>query len=178
MGAEKGGGRRRDPVSESSRFLDKQTVILIFKIRKEKDMFSKVVTGVVAVAFTAGMAIAAEKDPIKPRVPADKIAAAKAMKNPVASTPENIAKGKAIFEGKGGCTVCHGPNGLGDGPGAVALDPSPRNFTNKDWQKSRTDGELFWVVRNGSPGTGMIPVTTISEEEAWQAITYVRSLGK
>ncbi|MBI5197895.1 MAG: c-type cytochrome [Nitrospirae bacterium] len=130
------------------------------------------------MVFAAGMAYAAEKDPLKPRVPADQMASAKAMKNPVASTPENVAKGKAIFEGKGGCTICHGPNGNGDGPGAVALDPSPRNFHNKDWQKARTDGELKWVIKNGSAGTGMVPVTTISDEEAWQAIDFVRSLGK
>ena len=41
---------------------------------------------------------AAEKDPLKPRVPADQMADAKGMKNPVAATPENIAKGKALFE--------------------------------------------------------------------------------
>src|SRR2546422_4085264 len=34
------------------------------------------------------------------RVPGDQRADAKAMKNPIAKTPENIAKGKAIFEGK------------------------------------------------------------------------------
>ncbi|MBI5197894.1 MAG: cytochrome c [Nitrospirae bacterium] len=131
------------------------------------------------MVFAAGMAYAAEKDPLKPRVPADQMAAAKAMKNPVASTPENIAKGKAIFDGKGGCMACHGTAGDGKGPGAMALDPSPRNFHNKDWQKARTDGELKWVVTNGSAGTGMMPLKgTLTDEEMWQAITYVRTFGK
>ncbi|HWI68703.1 MAG TPA: hypothetical protein VNS88_10020, partial [Nitrospiraceae bacterium] len=44
---------------------------------------------------------AEEKDPLKSRVPADQMADAKANKNPIASTPESIAKGKALFEGKG-----------------------------------------------------------------------------
>ena len=39
---------------------------------------------------------AEEKDPLKPRVAPDQMADAKAMKNPVASTPESIAKGKAL----------------------------------------------------------------------------------
>ncbi|MDP9131594.1 MAG: hypothetical protein M3M98_00470, partial [Nitrospirota bacterium] len=42
---------------------------------------------------------AEEKDPLKPRVAPDQMADAKAMKNPVASNPENIAKGKALYEG-------------------------------------------------------------------------------
>src|SRR5256885_11574831 len=44
---------------------------------------------------------AEERDPLKARVPADQMADARAMKNPIAVTPENIAKGKALFEGKG-----------------------------------------------------------------------------
>jgi hypothetical protein len=50
--------------------------------------------------FVASVAVAEEKDPLKPRVPPDQMADAKAMKNPVAASPENIAKGKALFEGK------------------------------------------------------------------------------
>jgi len=140
-------------------------------------MFSKVLTGVVALTFAAGIAYAAEKDPLKPRVPGDQMAAAKAVKNPVANTPDNVAKGKGIFEGKGGCTACHGAKGDGKGPGAMGLDPSPRNFHNADWQKARTDGELKWVVTNGSAGTGMIAQKgVLSDEEMWQAIVYVRSM--
>ena len=53
--------------------------------------------------FSATVAGAEEKDPLKPSVPPDQIAEAKQMKNPVANTPENIAKGKALVEGKGTC---------------------------------------------------------------------------
>src|SRR2546425_8874547 len=30
----------------------------------------------------------------------------------------------------------------------------PRNFTNPKFHKNRTDGEMFWVIKNGSAGTG------------------------
>ena len=99
---------------------------------------------------------AEEKDPLKPRVAPDQMADAKAMKNPVASTPESIAKGKALYEGKGTCFNCHGKEGKGDGPAGAILNPSPRNFTNCKFHKKRKDGELFWVIKNGSPGTGMV----------------------
>ncbi|MBI5199645.1 MAG: c-type cytochrome [Nitrospirae bacterium] len=123
---------------------------------------------------------AAEKDPLASRVPADQMAAAKAMKNPVASNPANIAKGKELFTGKATCFTCHGENGDGNGPAGAALDPSPRNFTNGKFHAAKTDGELFWVVKNGSAGTSMISYapSVITEQEAWEIITFVRTLKK
>jgi mono/diheme cytochrome c family protein len=142
---------------------------------------SKVVGLFAAVLLmTATVAVAEERDPLKPRVPADQIGDAKALKNPVAATPENVAKGKAIFEGKGTCFNCHGKEGKGDGPAGGVLNPSPRDFTNCKFHKKRKDGELFWVIKNGSPGTGMVSLTpgTITEEEAWAVINYERSFCK
>jgi mono/diheme cytochrome c family protein len=55
----------------------------------------------------------------------------------------------------------------------------PRNFTDKAWQAKRKDGELLWILKNGSIGTAMasfIPLI-LTEEEAWQVILYVRSFG-
>ncbi len=117
-----------------------------------------------------------ERDPIPPRVLPEELEAARQLVNPLEATPENIAKGKFIFEDKGTCMTCHGREGQGDGKYAHLLDPSPRNFTNAEWQQARTDGELFWVIAHGSPGTDMdtwIP-EEISEEEGWQVITYIR----
>ncbi len=36
---------------------------------------------------------------------------------------------------------------------------------------------MFWVIKNGSAGTGMVPLigTAVTEEEAWYAITYERT---
>jgi mono/diheme cytochrome c family protein len=132
---------------------------------------------VTGLTFVSMAASAAERDITVPRVPADQIADAKAMKNPLQATPENIAKGKAIFEGKGTCFTCHGLSGKGDGDAGKALDPSPRNFTNPKFHELRTDGEMFWVIKNGSAGTGMISYNPamINDEEAWQAILYERS---
>jgi mono/diheme cytochrome c family protein len=131
-------------------------------------------------AMVASVAFAEERDPTIPRVPGDQRAAAKAMKNPIAKTPENIAKGKAIFEGKGTCFNCHGLSGKGDGPAGMILNPTPRDFTNPKFHKNRTDGEMFWVIKNGSAGTGMVPLigTAITEEEAWYVINYERSFEK
>ncbi len=132
-------------------------------------------TAFMFVAATA--AVAEEKDPLKPRVPADQMGDAKAMKNPVDNTPESVAKGKALFEGKGTCFNCHGKEGKGNGPAGAILNPSPRDFTNCKFHKKRKDGELFWVIKNGSAGTGMVSLvpSAITEEEAWTIINYERT---
>ena len=133
------------------------------------------------MVLAAGLpAMAAERDPLQARVPRDQIKAARALKNPFQATPENIAKGDGLFHGKGTCFVCHGPKGLGDGPASVGLDPSPRNFTNTAFHRARTDGELMWVLKNGSAGTAMVPVvgSVINEEEGWLILLYERSLGR
>ena len=69
------------------------------------------VMAIAAMFLTTGLAIAGpEKDPLKPRVPADKRAAAKKDKSPLykkasKASAEIIAEGKAIFEGKGTCRL-------------------------------------------------------------------------
>jgi mono/diheme cytochrome c family protein len=127
----------------------------------------------------AAAARAAERDPIPPRVSAGQLEAARALKNPVPATPESIARGSAVYHGVGSCNVCHGEMGDGEGIGASGLDPSPRNFTNPKWQKARTDGELMWVLRHGSPGTAMITVVPglISEADGWDVINFLRTFG-
>ncbi|MDR4494012.1 MAG: cytochrome c [Nitrospirales bacterium] len=150
--------------------------------------FSMKVLGMLTAAMflSSGLAIAGpEKDPESPRVPADQRAAAKKDKSPLYDKAEDasaeiVAEGKAIFEGKGTCVNCHGKSGTGDGPAGAVLNPGPRNFTNCKFHKKRKDGELMWVIKNGSPGTGMVPLVpaTISEEEAWKVIAYERSFCK
>ena len=57
---------------------------------------------------------------------------------------------------------------------------APLNFTDKDWQAGRIDGELLWISKNGSSGTAMVSFIpqVLTEYEAWHVILYVRSFGK
>lgn len=136
-----------------------------------------------AVVLTGSLAFSApEKDPLKPRVPADQMESAKKLstslyKNAAQAPADIVNEGKGLYEGKGTCFNCHGKSGKGDGMAGAMLDPGPRDFTNCEFQKKRTDGELFWAVKNGVQGTGMVSFTPgiVTEEEAWKILAYVRS---
>jgi len=142
-------------------------------------------TACVAAAFNVVSfpAFGADEAVLKPRVPIDQIEEARTWTNPFPATEETLEKGKRLYHGKAFCTTCHGKDGKGLGadiePGTLK-GPLPRNFTDKDWQAARTDGELFWILKNGSQGTAMasfVPLV-LTEEEAWQVLRYVRSFGQ
>ena len=113
------------------------------------------------------------------RVPIEALAAAKSLKNPVPPTAGNIARGKSIFTGRGACHTCHGPEGRGDGPSGVGLFPPPRDFTDHQFAGLRTDGELYWVIIHGSPGSSMFAYAPqiISEEDAWYVVTFLQTIA-
>ena len=132
----------------------------------------------VIITFWSTMASAQGSHMMEPRVPADKLAEARALRNPISPSPEIIKKGKALYEGKGTCFNCHGTTGRGDGPGGKILNPAPRNFHHRGFWRHRSEGELFWVVKHGSPGTAMIPFGgLLSDEEIWTVLEYERSFG-
>ena len=134
---------------------------------------------IVAVAsWSAAGWAGPEADPLKPRVPDAERGEARKMESPIQVTPEVLAKGKELYEGKGTCANCHNQNGNGEGAGGMLLTPGPRNLTNCKFHKKRKDGELFWVVKNGSQGTGMpglVKGGVLTEEEAWTIIAYERT---
>jgi mono/diheme cytochrome c family protein len=132
------------------------------------------------LAFFHGPAAwAADAQVLRPRVPPDQIDAARSINNPLQPTSELLEQGKALFEGKAFCKACHGADGKGLPKDLELKGPLPRNFTDRKWQATRTDGELFWILKNGSPGTDMAPFVplVLTEEEAWQVLLYVRSFN-
>ena len=136
-----------------------------------------ILSGLLVVAGTS-MSEAAEQHMMQPRVPADKLAEARALTSPLPNSQEIIEKGKALYHGKGTCFNCHGQNGAGDGPVAASLNPSPRNFQHHGFWRHRTEGEIFWVIKHGSTGTSMIGFgDLLSDEEIWSIIQYERSFA-
>jgi hypothetical protein len=60
----------------------------------------------------------------------------------------------------------------------TAFVPPPRNFTCDVMMRNLQDGQLFWIIKHGSPGTGMMAFPWLHDEEVWQVIHYIRSLAK
>ncbi len=103
------------------------------------------------------------------------------MENPLPASKATIGAGKALFRQTAkplACAQCHGPNGDGQGPLGAALIPPPRNFTCGSMMQDLPDGQLHWVIKNGSQGTGTMPFPGLSDEEVWQLVHYIRSLAR
>ncbi|HVW29622.1 MAG TPA: c-type cytochrome [Polyangiaceae bacterium] len=59
---------------------------------------------------------------------------------------------------KSRCVVCHGDSGQGNGPGAAALNPKPRDYTNKEWQAAVSDDQIRAVILMGGAAVGKSPI--------------------
>ena len=130
---------------------------------------------VVSLAIPAG---ATERAMMQTLVPVDKLVEARALTSPLPSSPEIVEQGKTLYNGKGACFNCHGKDGGGNGPLAAQLDPSPRNFQHHGFWRHRTEGEVFWVIKNGSAGTSMVGFGgQLTDEEIWSIIPYMRSFA-
>lgn len=94
------------------------------------------------------------------------------LKNPVPSTSESIARGKAVFQAQ--CAACHGPEGLGNGPAAGSLNPRPANL--RALAGGRPDGNLFFTITNGR---GVMPTfkDSLTETQRWDVVNFVKSLA-
>lgn len=99
----------------------------------------------------------------------------KKMKNPVASSAESIAAGKAAFQKN--CRFCHGADAKGDGPMAPE-GTHPSNLIDDKWDRGSTDGEMFLVIRDGAaPKLEMKGYKSkMTEPEIWNVVNYLRSL--
>jgi cytochrome c553 len=102
--------------------------------------------------------------------------------NPLFTTTKNIERGKLLYQAEAkptACKMCHGIRGNGNGRLARGLEPAPRNFTCEDTMKPLSDGQLFWIIKNGSKGTAMpAHKFTLSDKDIWQIIHYLKSFAR
>jgi cytochrome c len=95
--------------------------------------------------------------------------------NPVKATPESLNRAKRWWALD--CEMCHGKNGNGKGETAKDMKLTLVDFTDPATLKDRTDGELFYIIKNGHndmPAEG----PRIKTEENWDLVNYIRSLAK
>ena len=99
----------------------------------------------------------------------------KKAKNPMTASPQNILQGQQNFSHY--CYVCHGLDGQGTGvPFADAMSPPLPSLASKSVQ-AYSDGQLYWVIKNGLWPTGMPRANGIlADDEIWSIVTYIRHL--
>jgi cytochrome c553 len=74
----------------------------------------------------------------------------------------SAAEAKEMFASR--CAPCHGADGKGDGPGAAALTPKPRNYTDAAWQKGVTDDAIRKTILMGGAAVGKSPIMPASPD--------------
>jgi mono/diheme cytochrome c family protein len=113
-----------------------------------------------------------EKTPAaKSSIPAD---AAK-LTNPVKPTAASTAQAKKTYGYD--CAMCHGSSGDGKGDLAVDMKVKMLDYRNPAALKDKTDGELFYIIKNG---IGEMPSEgdRAKPDEIWNLVIYVRSFAK
>ncbi len=100
--------------------------------------------------------------------------------NPFAGDEGAVSAGQDIFMTN--CLACHGEEGKGDGPAAEGLTPKPANLSDSGMMSMLSDAYLYWRVSKGGavePFNSAMPAweSTLTEEQRWQVISYVRSLS-
>ena len=67
-----------------------------------------IVAAALLVATWPRPTLGSDAEVLQPRVPTHLIEEARQWRNPLEATPENIERGKALFQGKAFCATCHG----------------------------------------------------------------------
>src|ERR1700733_9290254 len=110
-----------------------------------------------------------------PALPAAIPAEAARMVNPVKPTPESQTRAKKMYGYD--CAICHGANGNGKGDVVADLKITLKDYTDPAALKDITDGELFYVIKNGK---GQMPSEgdRAKTDDLWNMVVLVRSFAK
>lgn len=99
------------------------------------------------------------------------------------ASPGDVARGKVVYDKN--CEQCHGAGGDADGAAAPFMLPRPRVFRDNVSYKFRTtpsgelptDEDLFAIITRGLPGTAMPGFGSLSAQERWDVVAYIKSLA-
>lgn len=92
------------------------------------------------------------------------------LAGPAVNGGARTADGNAIYAAK--CAICHGKDGRGTPNWRTKGQP---DFTNSDWQKSRTDAQFAASIKNGK---GKMPAFKLNDADIAAVVAKVRAFGK
>ncbi|MBF0184770.1 MAG: cytochrome c [Magnetococcales bacterium] len=139
-------------------------------------MKARVVLSLLGVALLLSTQVGAAEHKT-PTAPADFLSKVSPIKADEADEA-TLKAGAKIYTKK--CAKCHGETGDGKGSAAGELTIKPANMSAPGYMAGRKDGQLYWILLNGSPNTDMKGFgpgseQNFSEDEMWKVITYMRA---
>jgi predicted CXXCH cytochrome family protein len=98
----------------------------------------------------------------------------KTLKNPLDGGNADASAGRELYQRN--CEVCHGYDGTGKTFAGGGMYPPPISLSQSAVQlRKRTDGELFYLIRNGVRNTAM-PGWQLPDQQTWQLVVFIRHL--
>jgi mono/diheme cytochrome c family protein len=97
----------------------------------------------------------------------------KKTKNPVRPTPETLIDAKKSYSDN--CAACHANDGTGKTNTANGLSPEVPDLHAAHIQRL-SDGEIFYVIKNGIRFTGM-PGWDLRDEQIWNLVLLIRQFA-
>lgn len=87
-------------------------------------------------------------------------------------------RGEGVYTKR--CALCHGATG--DGKGTLKTDPPARDFRTPGLLSSRSDWEIYVVIRDGGPAIGLSPKMLgwkklMTDQEIRDSAAFVRTLA-
>jgi mono/diheme cytochrome c family protein len=97
------------------------------------------------------------------------------LRSPVARENRGVLEtGRNAYTGS--CAICHGASGDGRGVFGSATYPPATSLIDEDVRR-RSDGQLFWVIKNGLSFTAMPSFADqYSDQDIWALVIYLRAL--
>lgn len=98
------------------------------------------------------------------------------LRNPLQRTPANLSQAGKLFQTN--CSMCHGPEGKGNGPLVKyftdARVPPPVDFSQPR-TKGRSEGQIWYIMTNG---LGAMPSfkNLLTPEERWLITMFVQDV--
>jgi len=89
----------------------------------------------------------------------------RARANPLSTDADAVAAGAKLFRQH--CASCHGEDATGKGK-----KPGLRS----EHVRAASEGELQWLLTNGSLKNGMPSWSRLPEPQRWQIVSYLKSL--
>ncbi len=97
----------------------------------------------------------------------------------------NAGQGQALFNGKGICHYCHGVDGVIDKKPSLKPDTAAAiaklaagapDLRNRAGLTLKDNKARFRAIREGHPGSGMLPDTSLSDQDITDLLAYLASL--